>query len=78
VADVALAAAVRAQADAVYIEPRPAAAAAYAITLERGSQVISTSLIDASIVAAVIAADPWSEAAALGLTGLTAALESPS
>jgi serine/threonine protein kinase len=55
VADVALAAAVRAQADAVYIEPKPNDDDAYVITIERGSQVISTSPLDASVGAAVVA-----------------------
>src|SRR5688572_17637994 len=55
VADVALAAAVRASADAVYIEPNPADDNAYAITLERGSAVITTVALDASLGEAVIA-----------------------
>ena len=58
-----LAAAVRAQADAVYIEPMAMADDAYVITLERASQVLTT-------VA-------WTEAASLGLIGFTPALETP-
>jgi hypothetical protein len=42
VADVTLAAAVHAQADAVYIEPLALAVDASAITLERASQVLPT------------------------------------
>ncbi|MGN6103965.1 MAG: serine/threonine-protein kinase [Kofleriaceae bacterium] len=55
IADIALAAAVRAQADAVYIEPMASAEEFYSITLERGSAVISTTPVDAGIGAAVIA-----------------------
>jgi tRNA A-37 threonylcarbamoyl transferase component Bud32 len=55
VADIALAAAVRAQADAVYIEPMALADDAYVITLERASQVLTTVAVDAQLGAAVIA-----------------------
>jgi serine/threonine protein kinase len=55
VADLTLAAAVRAQAEAVYIEPMAMAEDAYVITLERASQVLSTVLVDAQLGAAVIA-----------------------
>ncbi len=55
VADLTLAAAVRAQAEAVYIEPMAMADDAYVITLERASQVLSTVLVDAQLGAAVIA-----------------------
>jgi serine/threonine protein kinase len=55
VADLTLAAAVRAQAEAVYIEPMAMADDAYVITLERASQVLSTVLLDAQLGAAVIA-----------------------
>jgi len=55
VADLTLAAAVRAHADAVYIEPVAMAEDTYAITLERGSQVLTTVTLDAQLGAAVIA-----------------------
>jgi tRNA A-37 threonylcarbamoyl transferase component Bud32 len=55
VADLTLAAAVRAQAEAVYIEPMAMADDAYVITLERSSQVLSTTAVDAQLGAAVIA-----------------------
>jgi tRNA A-37 threonylcarbamoyl transferase component Bud32 len=55
VADLTLAAAVRAQADAVYIEPMAMADDAYMITLERASQVLTTVALDAQLGAAVIA-----------------------
>src|SRR5688572_14179231 len=55
VADVALAAAVRAQADAVYIEPSPTDPEQYALTLERGSSVLATVAMDAQLGSAVIA-----------------------
>jgi len=55
VADLTLAAAVRAHADAVYIEPVAMAEDTYAITLERASQVLTTVTIDAQLGAAVIA-----------------------
>ena len=55
VADLTLAAAVRSQADAVYIEPMAMADEAYTITLERASQVLTTVAVDAQLGAAVIA-----------------------
>src|ERR1044071_2344938 len=55
VADLTLAAAVRAQADAVYIEPMAMAEDAYVITLERSSQVLTTVAVDAQLGSAVIA-----------------------
>jgi serine/threonine-protein kinase len=55
VADVALAAAVRAQADAVYIEPAASDSDRYALTLERGPLVLATVAMDAQLGAAVIA-----------------------
>ena len=55
VADLTLAAAVRAQAETVYIEPMAMAEDAYVITLERSSQVLSTTAVDAQLGAAVIA-----------------------
>src|SRR5262245_47519315 len=55
VADLTLAAAVRAQAEAVYIEPMAMADDAYVITLERSSQVLSSTALDAQLGAAVIA-----------------------
>lgn len=55
VADLTLAAAIRAQAEAVYIEPMAMADDAYVITLERSSQVLSTTALDAQLGAAVIA-----------------------
>jgi serine/threonine protein kinase len=55
VADLTLAVAVRAHADAVYIEPVAMAEDTYAITLERASQVLTTVTIDAQLGAAVIA-----------------------
>jgi serine/threonine protein kinase len=55
VADLTLAAAVRAQAEAVYIEPMAMADDTYVITLERSSQVLSTTALDAQLGAAVIA-----------------------
>src|SRR5438445_13591204 len=54
-ADVTLAAAVRAGADAVFIEPMPMNDDAYVITFERGQQVITTVTVDASLGAATIA-----------------------
>ena len=53
IADVTLAAAVRAQADAVYIEPTEDDR--YAITMERASQVVATVALEAALGAAVIA-----------------------
>jgi serine/threonine protein kinase len=55
VADLTLAAAVRAHADAVYIEPMAMADDTYVITLERASQVLTTVPLDAQLGAAVIA-----------------------
>ena len=55
VAEVTLAAAVRAEADAVYIEPMPMNDEAYVITLERGNAVISTTPLETSLGTAVIA-----------------------
>jgi serine/threonine protein kinase len=55
VADLTLAAAVRAHADAVYIEPMAMADDTYVITLERASQVLASVPLDASLGAAVIA-----------------------
>lgn len=55
VADLALAAAVRARADAVYIEPMALASDSYVITLERGREVLTTVPLDAQLGAAVIA-----------------------
>jgi serine/threonine protein kinase len=55
VADLTLAAAVRAHADAVYIEPMAMADDTYVITLERASHVLATVPLDAQIGAAVIA-----------------------
>src|ERR1043165_9958231 len=55
VADLTLAAAVRAQAEAVYIEPMAMADDAYVITLERSSQVLSTTALDAQLGAGGIA-----------------------
>jgi tRNA A-37 threonylcarbamoyl transferase component Bud32 len=52
VADLAIAAAVRASADVVYIEPL---ADDYAITIERAAQTVATVTLDASLGAAVIA-----------------------
>ncbi|HEY5935893.1 MAG TPA: serine/threonine-protein kinase [Kofleriaceae bacterium] len=53
IADVTLAAAVRAQADAVYIEPTEDDR--YAITVERASQVVAAVPLDADVGTAVIA-----------------------
>src|SRR5882757_5797509 len=57
VADLALAAAVRAHADAVYIEPADSESVdePYVITLERGPQLLTTVRVDAQLGAAVIA-----------------------
>jgi serine/threonine protein kinase len=55
VADVALAAAVRSQADAVYLEPMQTSSDAYVLTLERGAAVIATVQLDAMLGTAVIA-----------------------
>jgi len=55
VADVALAAAVRSQADAVYIEPMPMSPESYVMTIERGASVLATVPLDAQLGTAVIA-----------------------
>jgi serine/threonine protein kinase len=55
VAEITLAAAIRAEADAVFIEPMPMDEDFYIITLERGSAVLSTTPIEASLGTAVIA-----------------------
>jgi serine/threonine protein kinase len=54
-ADVVLASAVRASADAVYIEPDAKNEDAYVLTFERGSQVLSTISVEALTGAATIA-----------------------
>ncbi len=54
IADVVLAAAVRARADAAYIEPS-VLDDTYAVTLERGNHVVSTVALDAHLGSAVIA-----------------------
>ncbi len=54
-ADVALAAAVRSQADAVYIEPMPMSPETYVLTIERGASVLATVPLDAQLGTAVIA-----------------------
>jgi serine/threonine protein kinase len=55
VADVALSAAVRAQADAVYIEPLPMSSDSYVLTIERGATVLATVPLEAGLGTAVIA-----------------------
>lgn len=55
VADVVLSAAVRAGADAVFIEPAPIQENAYVMVFERGSSLITTVTVDASLGAAVVA-----------------------
>ena len=57
IADLALAAAIRGSADAIYIEPAAAAVhdEVYAITLERAGAVVATTPIDAQLGAAVVA-----------------------
>ena len=55
VADLLLAAAVRAHADAVYIEPMPTAPDSYVVTIERGATSLATIPIDATLGSAVIA-----------------------
>src|SRR5688572_27132386 len=55
VADVALAAAVRSQADAVYIEPLPMSSDTYVLTIERGATVLATVPLDVQLGTAVIA-----------------------
>lgn len=54
-ADVVLAAAVRAHADAAFIEPTASSEESYTITLERGRDVLSTLQLDAQLASAVIA-----------------------
>ncbi len=54
-AEIVLAAAVRASADAVYLEPLAGNEASYAIAFERSQQVIATVTVDASVGAAVVA-----------------------
>lgn len=54
-ADVTLAAAVRAAADAVFIEPTPLSDDTYVITFERGQQVLTTVTVEALLGAATIA-----------------------
>src|SRR5438093_6321515 len=55
IADVTLAAAVRASADAVFIEPVPMSDELYLLTLERAQQVVASVTIDATLGAATIA-----------------------
>ncbi|MGE0869933.1 MAG: serine/threonine-protein kinase [Kofleriaceae bacterium] len=55
IADVVLAAAIRSNADAVFIEPAPESDDLYLVALERGSAVLVTVPLDAVIGAAVIA-----------------------
>jgi type II secretory ATPase GspE/PulE/Tfp pilus assembly ATPase PilB-like protein len=55
VADVTLAAAIRANADGVFIEPDDEDDACYAITFERSNEVLTTVQVDATLGAAVIA-----------------------
>ena len=55
VAEVVLAAAIRAEAEAVFIEPMPMNEELYLVTLERGSAVLSTTPLEASLGTAVIA-----------------------
>jgi serine/threonine protein kinase len=55
VADVTLAAALRAHADAVFIEPAADSDEEYAITFERAAQVVATVPLDSQLGAAVIA-----------------------
>lgn len=50
-----LAAAVRAQADSVYIEPLATSNDSYVISMERGSQTVATTALPASLGAAVVA-----------------------
>ncbi len=54
-AEVVLAAAVRASADAVYLEPLAGNETSYAIAFERGQQVVATVTVDASVGSAAIA-----------------------
>jgi serine/threonine-protein kinase len=55
IADVVLGAAVRARAEAVFIEPTARSEDAYSITIERGRDVLSTVHLDAGLASAVIA-----------------------
>ena len=55
IADVVLAAAVRARADAAFLEPATPNSDAYTLTLERGRDVLSTVPLDAQLASAVIA-----------------------
>lgn len=55
VADVTLAAAIRANADGVFIEPDDEDEGSYAITFERSNEVLTTVQVDATLGAAVIA-----------------------
>jgi tRNA A-37 threonylcarbamoyl transferase component Bud32 len=55
VADLTLAAAVRASADLVYIEPMPLADDSYVVTFERESRAIATTSLDAHVATAMIA-----------------------
>ncbi|MGE0403467.1 MAG: serine/threonine-protein kinase [Kofleriaceae bacterium] len=55
VADVTLAAAIRANADGVFIEPDEDDDSSYAITFERSNEVLTTVQVDATLGAAVIA-----------------------
>lgn len=55
VADVALAAAVRSHADAVYLEPHPENLDSYVMTIERGAAVLATVPLEAQLGAAVVA-----------------------
>jgi serine/threonine protein kinase len=55
VADVVLSAAVRAGADAVFIEPAPIQENAYVMVFERGSSLITTVTVEATLGAAVVA-----------------------
>lgn len=55
IADVALAAALRSSADAVFIEPAPTGDDAYVMTFERGSAVLTSVPLEAAVGTAVIA-----------------------
>ncbi len=55
VADVALAVAVRSQADAVYLEPHPDGDDSYLMTIERGAAVLATVPLEVQLGTAVIA-----------------------
>ena len=55
IADVVLAAAVRARADAVFVEPAASSDDTYTITLERGREVVASTDLDAQLGSAVIA-----------------------